>query len=103
MMVHHDLCNPCICLSCHGRDKAMHLSIEGHPLNDRRAIRLEGTPVIVDSYSGHHSDNPIGDNRGNPTCPELILSTLPPAAHHIKSPVQLTEKQRNIGRIVLEV
>jgi hypothetical protein len=57
----------------------------------------------MDLNACHLADDPVGDDRRYPPCPEAILPVLSPSANHIKTFFYLRKDSRYIGGIILEI
>ncbi len=65
-------------------------------------VELEAAVVVVQAAAAHAADHPVEDPAGIDLVPGIVPGLLP-AADHVVALLELGQKSRNLGRVVLEV
>ena len=86
-----------------GRQKAVQFAVEIEIVDHLAAVGLQGAAVVVQLHAGDPGDQAIGQQGGQQPAQGRILAAVAPAAHQVKTLVQLLQQQRDVGRIVLQV
>src|SRR3954469_1274420 len=81
-------------------NEAVLFGIEGNPIEQLAAIRLERAPVIRDWYPRKSPDQPVGNPRGHLAKEKLVLPLAPPTADQVVSFLELVDQGGNVARVV---
>ena len=88
---------------CQRRNKAVQLAIERNLLQNLPPVGFECRAEIVDIHTAQLGHQPVGAARWNAPQPEIVDAALAPSADDVVTLGDFLQKQRNVGRIVLQV
>ena len=86
------------------RDEPVHLAVQPHLAQHRRAECLQAAAQILEAQAGDAPDQAVGQHRRELAQCEAVLPVLAPAGHQVVRFVeQLVDQQRDVPRVVLQV
>src|SRR5437773_11277615 len=86
-----------------GRNEAVQLPIQRNLFKNVSPIRFKGRAKIVNVHSAQLGHQPVGAARRNTAQPEIVNPLLAPAADNVVTLGNFLQKNRYVGRIVLQV